>query len=101
MIVCNLPFNCFILLLLFFRFRCIQFPLFLSLLSRSPNLISFCYQVDIAIVAASADGTSHLWIVRGDTGKLTDYPLIHLHLLKPLTLFELSVFDYYFIYFLT
>jgi hypothetical protein len=25
-------------------------------------------QVDIAIVAASADGTSHLWVLRGDTG---------------------------------
>ena len=24
--------------------------------------------MDIAIVAASADGISHLWVVRGDTG---------------------------------
>lgn len=60
-----------------------NFFLLIILLSRPPLRISFYYQVDIAIVAASADGTSHLWIVRGDTGKLTVYPSTHLQLFNP------------------
>ena len=31
-------------------------------------IILILFKMDIAIVAASADGVSHLWVVRGDTG---------------------------------
>ena len=34
-------------------------------------IILILFKMDIAIVAASADGVSHLWVVRGDTGTRT------------------------------